>query len=258
MLPIFTRCPTPKVPLAAAFAALLLTSGTVHAADINVAVAANFTEPAKEIAQLFETATGNRAILSFGATGQFYAQITQGAPFQVFLSADASTPRKLVDDGIAVADSRFTYAVGKIVLFSANPALVVGEQTLREAKFNKIAVADPAAAPYGAAAVETMKHLSVYDTLASRIVQGSNIAQTFQFVDSGNADLGFVALSQVTTRPGGSRWIVPENLYSPIRQDAVQLRARTENEAAKAFLLFIKGPEAGKVIEKYGYGTQQN
>ena len=245
-----------NIPLVSAFAALVATSSTVHATDINVAVAANFTEPAKEIAQLFERTTGHRAILSFGATGQFYVQIIQGAPFQVFLSADQSTAKKLVDDSIAVADSLFTYAVGKIILFSANAALVVGEQTLREAKFNKIAVADPLTAPYGAAAVETMKRLGVYDTLASKIVQGSNIAQTFEFVDSGNADLGFVALSQVIARQGGSRWIVPDNLYSPIRQDAVQLRTGAKNEAAGAFLLFMKSPEVAKVIEKYGYGTK--
>lgn len=252
----FARGPMPNLSLVSVFAALVAISTAVHAADTNIAVAANFTEPAKEIAQLFEKATGNRAILSFGATGQFYAQIVQGAPFQVLLSADQSTPKKLVDDGVGVADSLFTYAVGKIVLFSANAALVVGEQTLREPKFNKIAVADPLTAPYGAAAVETMKRLGVYDKLASKIVQGNNIAQTFQFVDSGNADLGFVALSQVIARQGGSRWLVPDNLYSPIRQDAVQLRTGGENEAAKSFLAFIRGPEAGKVIERYGYGTK--
>jgi molybdate transport system substrate-binding protein len=141
--------------------------------------------------------------LSFGATGQFYTQISQSAPFQVFLSADQSTPKKLVDDGSAIADSLFTYAVGKIVLFSANAATVTGEQTLRDAKFNKIAIADPATAPYGTAAVEAMKALGVYDALIGKIVQGSNIAQTFQFVDTGNAELGFVALSQVIT----TRWL---------------------------------------------------
>jgi molybdate transport system substrate-binding protein len=231
-------------------------SSTTHAADTNVAVAANFTEPAKEIAQLFESKTGHRAILSFGATGQFYTQITQGAPFQVFLSADQSTPKKLVDDGLAVANSLFTYAVGKIVLFSTDATLVTGEQTLRVAKFNKIAIADPATAPYGTAAVEVMKALGVYDALTSKIVQGSNIAQTFQFVETGNAELGFVALSQVVEKQGGSRWIVPANLYSPIRQDAVLLRSGTNSEAAKAFLAFMKGPEAARVIEKFGYGTQ--
>jgi molybdate transport system substrate-binding protein len=246
--------------LAVAMALLLCTialtiSVGAHAANVNVAVAANFSEPAKEIAQLFQSKTASRAILSFGATGQFYAQITQAAPFQVFLSADESTPKKLADTGLAVADSLFTYAIGKLVLFSTNATLVTGEQTLRDAKFNKIAIADPAAAPYGAAAVETMKTLGLYDALAGKIVQGANIAQTFQFVDTGNAELGFVALSQVIARPGGSRWIVPANLYKPIRQDAVLLRSGAGNETAKAFLAFMKGPEAAKVMEKYGYGT---
>ena len=237
------------------FAIICLISGAARAASTNVAVAANFTEPAKEIAQLFESKTGHKAVLSFGATGQFYTQITQAAPFQVFLSADDSTPKKLVADGLAVADSLFTYAIGKLVLFSNNATLVNGEQTLRVAKFNKIAIADPATAPYGTAAVEVMKALSVYDALASKIVQGSNIAQAFQFVDTGNAELGFVALAQVIERSGGPRWIVAANLYSPIRQDAVLLRSGVDSEAAKAFLAFMKGPEAAKVIEKFGYGT---
>jgi molybdate transport system substrate-binding protein len=235
-------------------ALLLALASEVQAGDTTVAVAANFTEPAKEIAQLFQSSTGHRAILSFGATGQFYAQITQAAPFQVFLSADEKTPKKLVDDGLAVGDSLFTYAIGKLVLFSTNPTLVTGEQTLRDAKFNKIAIADPAIAPYGAAAVETMKKLGLYETLAGKIAQGADIAQAFQFVDTGNAEVGFVALSQVVARSGGSRWIVPANLYNAIRQDAVLLRGGVDNQAAEAFVTFLKGPEAGKVMEKYGYG----
>jgi molybdate transport system substrate-binding protein len=246
----------PRLAVASVFSATVAISNAANAADTNVAVAANFTEPAKEIAQLFQSKTGDRAILSFGATGQFYTQITQAAPFQVFLSADQSTPKKLVDEGLGVAESLFTYAVGKLVLFSTNATLVTAEQTLRDGKFNKIAIADPATAPYGTAAVETIKALNVYDVLSSKIVQGSNIAQTFQFVETGNAELGFVALSQVIERPGGSRWIVPANLYSPIRQDAVLLRNGANSEAAKAFVAFMKGPEAAKVIEKFGYGTQ--
>ena len=132
---------------------------------------------------------------------------------------------------------------------------MTGEQTLRDAKFNKIAIADPATAPYGAAAVETMKALGVYDALSRKIVQGANIAQAFQFVDTGNAELGFVALSQVIARQGGSRWMVPANLYSAIRPDAVLPRSGEGNEAAKTFLAFMKGPKAGKVMEKFGYGT---
>jgi len=240
----------------AAVVAAFSLSGVAHAAEFNVAVAANFTDPAKEIAQQFQTKTGHRAILSFGATGQFYTQITQAAPFHVFFSADESTPKKLVGDGLAMGDTLFTYAIGKIVLFSMNPRLVTGEQTLRDGKFNKIAIANPTVAPYGAAAVETMKALGVYDALTSKVVQGSNIAQTYQFVETSNAELGFVALSQVITRQDGSRWVVPANLYTPIRQDAVLLKTGATNEAAKSFLTFMKGPEAAAVIEKFGYGTK--
>ena len=230
-------------------------SCAAHAADTNVAVAANFTEPAKEIARLFEGKTGHKAILSFGSTGQFYTQITQAAPFQAFLSADQTTPKKLLADGLAVDGSLFTYAVGKLVLFSKDVDLVKDGQTLRAAKFNKIAIANPTVAPYGAAAVETMKALGVYDELSGKIVQGSNINQTFQFVETGNAELGFIALSQVIERPGGSRWIVAANLYTPIRQDAVFLKTGSGNPAAQAFLAFLQGPEATAIIEKFGYGT---
>lgn len=242
-----------RTTVAAAFATLLLAAMPAHAADTNVAVAANFTEPAKEIAQIFQSTTGHKAILSFGATGQFYAQITQGAPFQVFLSADDTTPKKLVGDGHAVSNSVFTYAIGKLVLFSKDAGLVKGEQTLRDAKFNKIAIANPASAPYGAAGVEAMKKLGVYDAIAPKIVQGSNISQTFQFVDTGNAELGFVALSQVIEKSGGSRWAVPATLYPPIRQDAVLLKTGENNEAAKAFIAFLKGPEAKAIVERFGY-----
>jgi len=234
----------------------IVASGVAEAASTNVAVAANFTEPAKEIAQLFESKTGHKAILSFGATGQFYTQITQAAPFQVFLSADQNTPKKLVNDGLGVADTLLSYAIGKLVLFSTSADLVKGEQTLRDANFNKIAIANPTTAPYGAAGIEVMKALGVYDKLSGKIVQGSNIAQTFQFVDTGNAELGFVALSQVIERPGGSRWVVSANLYAPIRQDAVLLTTGASNDAARAFLNFLKGPEALVVIEKFGYGVE--
>ncbi len=237
------------------WAIALTVSGGARAANVNVAVAANFTEPAKEIAQLFQSKTKDRAILSFGATGQFYTQITEGAPFQVFLSADEKTPKKLADDGQAVAASLFTYAIGKLALFSTNKTLVTGEQTLRDAKFNKIAIADPTTAPYGAAAVETMKALGIYDALSPKIVQGANMNPAFQFVDTGNAELGFVALSQLAGVSAGSRWLVPQHLYTPIRQDAVLLRSGDGDDAAKAFLTFMKGPEAAKVMEKYGYAT---
>jgi molybdate transport system substrate-binding protein len=228
-----------------------------NAAEINVAVAANFTEAAKEIAAAFERKTGNKVLLSFGSSGQFYTQITQDAPFQVFLSADQERPEKAVAEGFAVPDSRFTYAVGKLVLWSRDPKTVTGADTLRQGTFTKIAIANPAAAPYGAAAIETMKSLNVYDALQSRIVQGNNIAQTFQFIDTGNAELGFVALSQVVERSEGSRWMVPGNLYAPIKQDAVLLKKGAGNDAAKAFITFLKGPEAAAIEARFGYATPE-
>jgi molybdate transport system substrate-binding protein len=243
---------------AVAFVALAAAGGATpgQGADIKVAVAANFTEPAKRIAHAFERKTGHRAILSFGATGQFYTQITQGAPFGLFLSADQAAPKRLADEGLAVADTLFTYAIGKLALFSREADLVKGEQTLRDGRFNKIAIANPTTAPYGAAAIEVMKALGVHDKLASKIVQGNNIAQTYQFVDTGNAELGFVALSQVIERPGGSRWVVAQNLYTPIRQDAVVLKTGAGNAAARPFIDFLRGPEAAAVIDTFGYATE--
>jgi molybdate transport system substrate-binding protein len=228
------------------------------AAEINVAVAANFTEAAKEIAAAFERKTGNKVLLSFGSSGQFYTQITQDAPFQVFLSADQERPEKAVAEGLAVPDSRFTYAVGKLVLWSRDPKVVTGPDVLKQGTFSKIAIANPTAAPYGAAAIETMKALNVYDALQPKIVQGNNIAQTFQFIDTGNAELGFVALSQVVDRSEGSRWLVSANFYAPIKQDAVLLKKGAGNEAAKAFIDFLKGPEAAAIEAKFGYGTPES
>jgi molybdate transport system substrate-binding protein len=227
------------------------------AESVNVAVAANFTAAVKMIARAFEEARGHKAVLSFGSTGQLFTQIGQGAPFQVFLAADQARPRKALADGLAVPGSLFTYAVGKIVLFSRDPDRVTGEATLRSGRFLKIAIANPVTAPYGTAAVQSMKALKVYDTLKSRIVQGNNIAQTFQFVETGNAELGFVALSQVAGREDGSRWLVPDTLYTPIRQDAVLLKSGADNPAARAFMDFLKGPQAGAIIKKFGYGTGQ-
>jgi len=232
-----------------------LVSSNADAADTNVAVAANFTDAAKEIAAAFKQKTGHQAVLSFGSSGQLYTQITQDAPFQIMLSADQARPKKLVADGLAVADSRFTYAIGKLVLWSKTKDFVKGEATLKAGAFSKLAIANPTAAPYGAAAVAALKALKVYETLQPKIVQGNNIAQTFQFVDTGNAELGFIALSQIAAEPSGSRWLVPQTLYPPIRQDAVLLKKGAGNAAAAAFLAFLKGPEARAIIEKYGYGV---
>jgi molybdate transport system substrate-binding protein len=224
-------------------------------AETSVAVAANFTDAANEIAQAFKERTGHEAVLSFGSTGQLYAQITQEAPFEIFLAADDERPEKAEDEGLAVPGSRFTYATGSIVLWSRDPKLVQGEATLADGDFTRIAIANPVTAPYGAAAVQAMGALGVYDRLEPKIVQGNNIAQTYQFVETGNAELGFVALSQVAGRNEGSRWVVPAELYETIRQDAVLLGNGAKSEAAKAFIDFLKGPEAAKIMQRYGYGS---
>ncbi len=237
--------------ISAAAGLLLLGLADARAAQTNVAVAANFSDAAKEIAAVFKQKSGPEAVLSFGASGQFYTQITQGAPFQVFLSADDARPKKLVEDGLAVPNSRFTYAIGKLVLWSKTAGVVKGEETLKAASFAKLSICNPAAAPYGLAAVEAMKSLKLYEVLQPKLVEGATITQAYQFVETGNAEVGFVALSQLAGSDAGSRWVVPQELYNPIRQDAVLLK--TGNEAAAAFIAFLGGPEARAIIEKYGY-----
>ena len=233
---------------------LALFAMPVAAADTQVAVAANFTEPAKEIAAAFTRETGHHAILSFGASGAFYTQIANGAPFEVLLSADADRPKLAEQVGLGVPGHRFTYAVGRLVLYSTKPGLVdEGGQVLKGGVFAKLSIADPAAAPYGLAAVQTMRHLGVLAPLTPKIVKGSSITQAYQFVATGAADLGFVALSQVIAQPGGSRWLVPAKLHTPIEQQAILLWKGAKNPAATAFMTFLHGPEAIAVIRKYGY-----
>ncbi len=234
---------------------IALVSTSALASQTNVAVAANFTDAAKEIAIEFANKTGHEAVLSFGTSGQLFTQITQDAPFQVFLSADSERPWKLVDQGLAATESRFTYAVGKLVLWSKLPQLDIGVDTLKTSAFSTLSIANPATAPYGAAAVETMKALGVYEALRAKIVQGNSIAQAFQFIDTRNAELGFVALSQVAGNTSESRWLVPNELYTPIRQDAVLLKKGESNDAATSFVAFLKGPEARAIIEKFGYAV---
>jgi molybdate transport system substrate-binding protein len=242
---------------AAAFVAFLTSLAVPADAGVtHVAVAANFTEPAKEIAALFKKKTGHEAVLIFGASGAFYTQITHSAPFEVFLSADEDRPKAAIDGGFAIADSRFTYAIGKLVLWSRVVDVTAGEAALKAANFLKLSIANPVAAPYGTAAVETMKALGVYDALKPKIVQGNSIAQAFQFVDTKNAEVGFVALSQLHGVTGGTRWEVPPNLHAPIRQDAVLLKTGSNSEASKAFLAFLKGPEARAIIEQFGYALE--
>lgn len=236
-----------------AAASLLVSCAGQPEQPIVVAVAANFTEPAKEIAELFQRTTGHTAILSFGSTGQLFTQITQGAPFEVFLAADQETTRKTVMEGFGLEDSVKTYAIGKLVLFSASLDLSQGDSVLRDGRFEKLAIANPLTAPYGVAAIEAMKALGVEDRLRDRLVQGNNISQTFQFVETESAELGFVSLSQVVGKDPKSFWIVPDTLYSPIRQDAVLLKKGASNKAAEAFLEFLTQPDVLALIERYGY-----
>lgn len=244
-------------PVLTSAAVLLAFAPLAQADEVAVAVAANFTAPMQKIAAEFEKDTGHKAVLSFGATGKFYAQITNGAPFEVLLSADDETPAKLEKEQTGVAGSRFTYAIGKLALWSKQPGLVDAQGlVLKSGTFDKIAVADPKLAPYGAAAVEVMTQLGVLNTLRPKFVQGENIAQTHQFVATQNAQLGFVALSQVMSDGRlveGSVWAVPATLYSPLRQDAVLLNKGQGNAAAAALLQYLKGDKARAVIRGYGY-----
>lgn len=234
----------------------LLIATRVSAEETLVAVASNFTATAKDIATAFEIETGHRAKLSFGSTGKLYAQIAHGAPFDLFLAADSERPALAEQQGFAVAGSAFTYARGKLVLYSLDPDLVVneGEALNNPESFARIAIANPATAPYGEAAVAVMQHMGVYAKVESKIVKGENIAQVYQYVITQNVQLGFVALSQVIAESRGSQWIIPEELYAPIKQDAVLLTRGSGNPAAQAFMEFLKGAEARRIIESYGYG----
>jgi len=237
--------------------AMTLAPLPASAAEVQVAVAANFAAPMKAIAALFEQETGHEVLISSGSTGKLTEQIRNGAPFQVFLSADDRAPASLDVEGLTAAGTRFTYAVGRLVLWSTRAGFVDGKgEVLRRGGFRHLAVANPKLAPYGAAAIETMTKLGLIEGVASRIVQGESISQTHQFVASGNAELGFVALSQVS-RGGkpveGSMWVVPAELHAPIRQDAVLLAAGKGKPAAEALVAFLKGDKARAVISAFGY-----
>lgn len=240
-----------------ALAILLAVFASAQAAEVSVAVAANFTAPMQKIAAAFEQESGHKATLAFGSTGRFYAQIRNGAPFQVLLSADDETPAKLEREGAAVAGTRSTYAIGRLVLWSREPGLVDDQgAVLKAGSFRRLAVADPKLAPYGAAALEVLDGLGLTATLAPKLVQGENIAQTHQFVATGNAELGFVALSQVMADgkiAQGSGWIVPTRLHKPIQQDAVLLTGGQGNPAAAALLTFLRSDKARALIRSHGY-----
>ncbi|HEY1104461.1 MAG TPA: molybdate ABC transporter substrate-binding protein [Burkholderiaceae bacterium] len=236
---------------------IALACASAHADEVQVAVAANFAGPMKAIAAVFEKTTGHKAELITGATGKFYAQIKSGAPFDVFLSADNETPAKLEQEGLAVKGSRFTYATGKLVLWSANANLVDGKgDVLKKGDFKKLAIANPKVAPYGAAAVETMTKLGLLDAITPKLVQGESIGQTFSFISTGNAELGFVALSQVLEGgklKAGSAWTVPATLHAPIVQDAVVLARGKDNKAAAELIALLKSDRIKDLIRSYGY-----
>lgn len=238
--------------------AILGTAFTVaHADEVQVAVAANFAGPMQKIAAAFEQSTGHKVLQTSGSTGKFYAQIKNGAPFEVLFAADDEAPAKLETEGAGVSGSRFTYAVGKLVLWSAKPGRVDDKgEVLKKGDFAHIAIANPKLAPYGLAATETIKAMGLTDALTQKYVVGENIAQTHQFIATGNADLGFVAMSQVLDGGSiktGSAWVVPANLYSPIRQDVILLNKGKGKPAAEALLKFMKTDAAKAVITASGY-----
>lgn len=229
----------------------------VQADEVRVAVAANFSGAFQKITTAFQADTGHTVTSSVGSTGKFYQQVKAGAPFDVLLAADDETPKKMEDEGLAVKGQRFTYAKGKLVLWSARPDGVDAKgEVLSIGNFDKLALADPKLAPYGAAALEALGKLGVLDKLKPKLVQGESIAQAYQFIATGNADLGFVALSQVAPpdkAPTGSWWVVPANLYSPLLQDAALLKKAEGSAAAKALLAYLKGDKARAIIKSYGY-----
>lgn len=236
---------------------LVISFSAAHGAEVTVAVAANFAAPMQKIAPLFEKDTGHKAIVSLGSTGGFYAQIKNGGPFHVLLSADDETPLKLEKENLAVGGTRFTYATGKLVLWSKQAGFVDDKgDVLRSGQFKRLAIANPKLAPYGAAALETLHKLELFQGLQTKFVQGENIAQAFQFVNTENAQLGFVALSQVYADgklTSGSAWMVPSHLHKPIQQDAVLLVAGKNNIAATALLAYLRTDKAKAIIRSHGY-----
>jgi len=231
--------------------------GAVQADEVQVAVAANFTAPIQAIAADFEKDTGHKLVAAYGATGQFYTQIKNGAPFEVFLSADDTTPEKLEKEGDTVKGSRFTYAIGTLALWSAKEGYVDPKgDVLKKNQYQHLSIANPKAAPYGLAATQVLEKLKLTEATKAKIVEGQNITQAYQFVSTGNAELGFVALSQIYKDgkvSSGSAWIVPASMHDPIKQDAVILNKGKDNAAAKALVDYLKGPKAAAVIKSYGY-----
>lgn len=246
---------------ALALTLLFAAPGRGIAAETLVAVAANFTDVVRELAPAFEKKTGHTLSVTVGSTGKLYAQIINGAPFEILLAADQARPARLEKEGGAVAGTRFTYAVGRLTLWSADPDLLADDvkAVLTSGETRHVAIANPDLAPYGAAAKQALQGLGLWDELSGKIVMAENIGQTFAMVATGNARVGFVALSAALA-PGnthkGSRWDVPAESYNPVRQDAVLLEKGRDSEAAKAFLTYLRSDETLAVIERYGYGVE--
>jgi molybdate transport system substrate-binding protein len=224
---------------------------TAIAEEVKIAVAANFTAAMKEIAAQFEQESGHETLISYGSTGKLYAQIIHNAPFEVFLAADQERPRLLHEQ--ALGQAPWTYAVGKLVLWSQDENRDVSAAALSGGEFRRLALANPKTAPYGLAALEVLDKLGLTDTLNAKLVRGDSIAQTHQFVSTGNAELGFVALAQIVLDESGARWVIPQTLYNPIRQDVLLLKRGEDNPAAQAFVEYLKSPAAQAVIKRFGY-----
>jgi molybdate transport system substrate-binding protein len=245
-------------PVLVAFS--LMAVGSVSAEQAQIAVAANFTAPMKAIIQLFEEDTDHRVKVSYGSTGKLYAQIKNGAPFEALLAADQERPRLLEEEGLGLSGSRFTYSIGALVLWSADADKVEdGAALLKSGDFNKLSIANPKLAPYGEASIETLEVLGLKTAIEPKLVMGENIAQTYQFVDTGNADIGFVALSQVMEGGKlikGSGWIVPSEMHAPINQDALILNRGKDNPAVTELFAYLKGEKAEAIIHDFGYETE--
>jgi len=240
------------------FCFCLLVAGTARAGEVDVAVAANFAIPFAAIAKSYTRATGNHVVVSIGSTGKLFAQIENGAPFELFLAADTRRPNKLVADGLAVAGSARIYAIGRLALWSPNHDVSHGAKALRMAGIRRIAIANPKTAPYGAAAMQTLDHLGLTEAVHPKLVMAENIAQAYQFVASGNAGAGFVAASQLKGNkkvPGGFSWLVPDGMHDPIEQGLCLLKAGAANPVAKALIHFMASAQAAKIISEFGYGV---
>jgi molybdate transport system substrate-binding protein len=245
-----------KLARLAAASLLIALAFSAHAGTVNAAIAANFTKVADALAVGFKTKTGHDLVPSYGATGALYTQITQGAPLDVFLSADDKRTAIAIRDGFGVAGTDFTYAIGKVVLYSPSIDLTDGVAVLASGAFQHIAIADPQIAPYGAAGMAVLDKFGLTDALRPKIVTGENITQTLQFVDTGNAELGFVALSQVIGKPASQIWLPAQEDYPAIKQNAVLLKVGVANDAAKSFLDYLKSSDAIAVIEAAGYEVE--